>query len=157
MQDNQQVWPHPVLLNPNSLEIEYSYVSDQCEDMQYAMGDDGVMIPEYVGDGWCDDHLNHLDCFFDGGDCCYGGDQTFCVDCECHHYSNTTNLPATTTPPRTNEYLIASAILLLTDYNLAFQLHSVQFLNIKVTSTVTMKIMFRPVTMTEGTAAWILS
>ena len=51
------------------------------------------MIPEHVGDGYCDDDLNHLNCFFDDGDCCYG-DLIFCVDCECYH---TTNLPTTTT------------------------------------------------------------
>ena len=115
------------------------------------MGDDGVMIPEYVGDGWCDDHLNHLNCFFDGGDCCYGGDQTFCVDCECHHYSNTTNLPATTTAPGTNNYLTGSQIMILTGNILVLQLHSVQYLNIKVMGTVTTTITFHPVTMMEGT------
>ena len=45
-----------------------------------------------MGDGYCDDHLNHLDCLFDNGDCCYGGDLTFCLDCICH------NLLTTTTP-----------------------------------------------------------
>ena len=45
-----------------------------------------------MGDGYCDDHLNHMDCFFDDGDCCNGGDLSFCLDCICH------NLLSTTTP-----------------------------------------------------------
>ena len=101
MQDNLQVRMSRIIKKTIELILNLRFISDLCEDMQYSMGDDGVLIPEYVGDGYCDDHLNHLDCFFDGGDCCYGGDQTFCADCQCHHYSNTTDLPATTTPSGT--------------------------------------------------------
>ena len=54
------------------------------------------MIPDDVGDGYCDDHLNHLNCFFDGGDCCHG-DLYFCVDCEC---------PNRPKPPLSNELFL---------------------------------------------------
>ena len=41
-------------------------------------------VPQWEGDGWCDDGNNHAGCSFDGGDCC--GDDvktTYCTACEC--------------------------------------------------------------------------
>ena len=37
-----------------------------------------------VGDGICDDESNHIDCGFDGGDCCLHSVVTeFCSECQC--------------------------------------------------------------------------
>lgn len=44
-----------------------------------------------IGDGFCDDKYNTMDCNFDGGDCCLensDGDavssEEFCIDCICY-------------------------------------------------------------------------
>ncbi len=39
-----------------------------------------------VGDGYCDDDLNVLECYFDGNDCCLGTETNtaFCEDCHCY-------------------------------------------------------------------------
>ena len=38
-----------------------------------------------IGDGYCDDETNNLDCNFDGGDCCTVCVNTdYCLDCVCH-------------------------------------------------------------------------
>ena len=39
-------------------------------------------IVNYVGDTFCDDDNNNLECDYDGGDCC-GGQMTFCSVCWC--------------------------------------------------------------------------
>jgi len=46
----------------------------------------GCEIPEWVGDGYCDDITNNVKCNFDGGDCCLGPDMMtdFCTVCTCH-------------------------------------------------------------------------
>ena len=42
------------------------------------------MNPQFIGDGYCDDHLNIHDCTFDGGDCCGPAVLTdYCSDCQC--------------------------------------------------------------------------
>ena len=37
------------------------------------------------GDGYCNDENNNEACFFDGGDCCGPGHETFsnCTECKC--------------------------------------------------------------------------
>ena len=41
-------------------------------------------IPQYIGDGYCDDENNNKDCQFDGGDCCGSDINTkFCSECQC--------------------------------------------------------------------------
>ena len=43
--------------------------------------------PSYYKDGDCDNDNNHLECNFDGGDCCKGNETscTYCTDnCMCH-------------------------------------------------------------------------
>ena len=38
-----------------------------------------------VGDGYCNDETNNLDCSFDGGDCCGPCiNNEFCSECQCH-------------------------------------------------------------------------
>ena len=40
---------------------------------------------ELIGDGYCDDETNTLNCNFDGGDCCTVCVNTdYCLDCICH-------------------------------------------------------------------------
>ena len=41
-----------------------------------------------VGNGFCDDGLNKIECLFDGGDCCPPRSNTdFCTLCQCHNSS----------------------------------------------------------------------
>ena len=48
--------------------------------------------PSLVGDWFCDDDANTLECQYDGGDCC-GGYHTWCIECEC--YEESTEKPST--------------------------------------------------------------
>ena len=44
-----------------------------------------------IGDGFCDDQLNHVECNYDGGDCCIDVNTDHCIyfaDCTCHHQEN---------------------------------------------------------------------
>ena len=44
-----------------------------------------------VGDAFCDDDLNTLDCHFDGGDCCGSeANLDYCILCECREIDSTT-------------------------------------------------------------------
>ena len=44
----------------------------------------GGCIQNWVTDGYCDDMNNHLDCNFDGGDCCGSNVNTqYCTQCQC--------------------------------------------------------------------------
>ena len=55
--------------------------------------------PTWIGDGFCDDATNNLDCDYDGGDCCLNPLNTvYCEICQCingeticqgHGYSQT--------------------------------------------------------------------
>jgi hypothetical protein len=43
---------------------------------------------EVLGDGICDDQQNHLDCGYDGLDCCKTSNDvvtSFCDECKCHY------------------------------------------------------------------------
>ena len=41
-------------------------------------------IPQWVGDGYCDDVINTELCNYDGGDCCGSSiDTTYCFECQC--------------------------------------------------------------------------
>merc|ERR1719228_1493538 len=51
-------------------------------------------IPHWFGDNYCDDENNTPECGFDGGDCC--GDDintTYCSECECFDFPETTQAP----------------------------------------------------------------
>ena len=38
----------------------------------------------WIGDGYCDDINNNLDCTYDGGDCCGSNVNTqYCTECQC--------------------------------------------------------------------------
>ena len=39
----------------------------------------------FLADGFCDDENNNVECYFDGGDCCFDVYTYFCVDCHCYH------------------------------------------------------------------------
>ena len=52
----------------------------------------------WIGDGYCDDDANNLECNFDGGDCC--GDDAitdYCLECQCLELNYTTEKANTTT------------------------------------------------------------
>ena len=52
----------------------------------------------WVGDGYCDDVTNNVECNYDGGDCCLSDIKTnYCDDCLCLEGGNSTN--ATTGSP----------------------------------------------------------
>ena len=52
---------------------------------------DGLI--EFLADGFCDDDNNKVECYFDGGDCCFDVYTYFCVDCHCYYgKDNVTNL-----------------------------------------------------------------
>ena len=42
-------------------------------------------LVEFVADGFCDDLNNNIECYFDGGDCCFDVVQYFCQDCLCFY------------------------------------------------------------------------
>ena len=63
----------------------------------------GCVNTDWVGDNYCDDVNNNLECNFDGGDCCpphwYSDWDQYCQACECLKPTTTTTPP--TTPPTT--------------------------------------------------------
>ena len=37
-----------------------------------------------MGDGYCDDYVNNVECSWDDGDCCGDNvDKTYCTQCQC--------------------------------------------------------------------------
>ena len=40
---------------------------------------------DVVGNGYCNDETNRLECNYDGGDCCLGSglDTQYCTECQC--------------------------------------------------------------------------
>ena len=36
-----------------------------------------------IGDGFCNDEANNVDCNHDGGDCCVNLNKSFCTECNC--------------------------------------------------------------------------
>ena len=43
------------------------------------------ILPSSIGDGFCNDELNNIQCYYDGLDCCLSPvDETFCSNCSCH-------------------------------------------------------------------------
>ena len=50
-----------------------------------------------VGDGFCDDYTNVIECNYDGGDCCMGIKGFFCIQCVCK--DTYTGYPVLTTEP----------------------------------------------------------
>ena len=41
-----------------------------------------------LGDGWCDDFNNVVECYFDAGDCCFNVNPQFCTNCNCYEDGN---------------------------------------------------------------------
>ena len=39
----------------------------------------------FIADGFCDDENNNVECYFDGGDCCFDVETYFCDDCHCYY------------------------------------------------------------------------
>ena len=41
-------------------------------------------LPDFKGDGICDDENNNEACEYDGGDCCgSNADTSYCIECQC--------------------------------------------------------------------------
>ena len=72
-----------ILTNTSSPELLYSlnaistyFIISDCNN------------PSFVGDGYCDDDTNNVDCEFDKGDCCGSLILTqYCHFCDCTQYS----------------------------------------------------------------------
>jgi hypothetical protein len=74
----------------------------QCLDPDYTHHPTEATVvcenPQFIGDGYCDDHLNIHDCTYDGGDCCGPAVQTnYCSDCQCLDF-NYVNYDTTAAP-----------------------------------------------------------
>ena len=38
-----------------------------------------------IGDEYCDDEANNIECMYDGGDCCFPCiNKEHCIECACH-------------------------------------------------------------------------
>ena len=58
----------------------------------------GCVNPDWIGDSYCDDSTNNMECNYDGGDCCGPNINTqYCVECQCQNENGTTVNPLTTT------------------------------------------------------------
>ena len=54
-------------------------------DCTYDGGDCESCNQDWIGDGDCDDINNNLDCTYDGGDCCGSNVNTeYCTECQCN-------------------------------------------------------------------------
>ena len=56
-----------------------------------------VVDVDNIGDGICDENLNHEPCNYDGGDCCFGIKGVNCFMCKCKDES--TSFPIITDQP----------------------------------------------------------
>ena len=54
-----------------------------------------------INNGFCDSYSNTFECYYDGGDCCFGTKyHTDCGEkCECHETTTTEELMTTETIP----------------------------------------------------------
>jgi len=103
--------------------LSQSYLGNEGGDRRRTRG--GCELPDYKGDGYCDDENNNAGCEYDGGDCC-GNDvnKDYCYDCECKDPNArgarrprrtqatpapTTPAPTTTAPPAVDCVLDESA------------------------------------------------
>ena len=60
----------------------------------------GCTNPGWIGDGYCDDVTNTMECSYDGGDCCLDPVNTqYCSECQCIDDSGSTVDPGTTESP----------------------------------------------------------
>ena len=53
-----------------------------------------------IGDGFCNDYLNHKACNFDGGDCCFGIKGLKCSRCVCKDENTDFPILTTTIPSK---------------------------------------------------------
>ena len=61
----------------------------ETEQPTYCKLDDYYMDVDFddIGDGICDENLNHEVCNYDGGDCCFGIKGVSCWMCQCKEES----------------------------------------------------------------------
>ena len=68
----------------------------------------------WIGDGYCDDVTNNIQCNYDGGDCCGVNINTqYCVQCQCLDGNTTTTSggPTTTGALTTSSTLFGGIII----------------------------------------------
>jgi hypothetical protein len=59
-------------------------------------------LNDTIGDGFCDDKLNIVECRYDGMDCCVSfSDRSMCEVCECHLWKGQEDTTTTTTETTT--------------------------------------------------------
>ena len=64
--------------------LEISRAMEQFSHFQIIILICGEGCNEYIGDGYCDDVNNNLDCTYDGGDCCLDYVyEDYCDECLC--------------------------------------------------------------------------
>ena len=57
----------------------------------------GCTNPGWIGDGYCDDVTNNMECNYDGGDCClYPVNTQYCSECQCISEGGSTEDAGTT-------------------------------------------------------------
>ena len=65
---------------------------------------------DWVGDGYCDDVTNIIECNYDGGDCCLDPVNTqYCSECQCIDGGSTADPGSTDSP--TSETVTPSGII----------------------------------------------
>ena len=74
----------------NENEITNAGICQACPTAEIPNGDQTACIAchenkDWVGDGFCDDATNIIECNYDGGDCCgYDINTKHCKKCQCH-------------------------------------------------------------------------
>ena len=58
---------HPDIVTTTIMPFEYCYAGG---------------VPEWMGNGRCNDENNHEACDWDGGDCCGEVDKSLCIHCK---------------------------------------------------------------------------
>ena len=71
-----------ITLNPGNL--SYLSVSTGNPNSTNNSTNGGCSNAAWIGDGYCDDVTNNIQCNYDGGDCCGVNINTnFCIQCQC--------------------------------------------------------------------------
>ena len=61
----------------------------------------------WIGDGFCDDMANRIECNYDGGDCCgSNANYQFCFECLCLPINGSTIPPVTSTGKHFDLYIL---------------------------------------------------
>ena len=64
--------------------VPHSFCLEEEDGGTTPSGSGGTCIEDWIGDDYCDDINNNIDCNFDGGDCCGANVNTdYCDECLC--------------------------------------------------------------------------